>query len=187
MACEGCTYRRRAQPHRGSPTLQEREEKAEQGSEPVGGGRSLLWEEARGWRRSKACKIPVTHPTWRWRSGRLPSANAPRPRYLAGILRYGFPSPSPLVERGGGARESGNAGGCPPLQQVRKKKMSYVAAPPHFPEEFGGPHRSGEGTLPGGRDGRARASLTVSINQGGQPPDRCCLSLSVTVQLQPSS
>jgi hypothetical protein len=186
MACEGCTYRRRAQPHRGSPTLQEREEKAEQGSEPVGGGRSLLWEEARGWRRSKACKIPVTHPTWRWRSGRLPSANAPRPRYLAGILRYGFPSPSPLVERGGGARESGNAGGCPPLQQVRKK-MSYVAAPPHFPEEFGGPHRSGEGTLPGGRDGRARASLTVSINQGGQPPDRCCLSLSVTVQLQPSS
>jgi len=60
---------------------------------------------------------------------------------LAGILRYGFPSPSALVERGGGARESGNAGGCPPLQQVRKKNVSSVAVPPHFPEEFGGPHR----------------------------------------------
>jgi hypothetical protein len=74
-----------------------REEKAE--SEEAGpvGGSSLLWEEeARGWRRSKACKIPVTQPTWRWRSWRLSSANAPGPRYLAGILRLPLPT---LVER----------------------------------------------------------------------------------------
>ena len=60
------------------------------------------------------------------------------------------------------------------------------SCPAAFPGGVWGTSQEGEGTLSGGRDGRARASLTVSINQGGQPPDRCCLSLSVTVQLQPS-
>lgn len=70
--------------------------------------------------------------------------------------------PSLLVER-----EPGNAGGCPPLQQVtkeKKKKMSFVTAPPHFPEE--GPRRRGNAP------GRERRSCSSYLPDGEHPARR---------------
>jgi len=147
-----------------------REEKTEQGNEPVavGGGRSLLWEEARGWRRSKACKIPVTQPTWRWRSGRLSSANAPKPRYLAGILRRSAPLPLSWKEEAQGNPEMQEA---PSFAAGQEEDDIICSRPAAFPGGVSGTSPEREGTRPGGRDGRARASLTVSINQShrGRP------------------
>ena len=142
-----------------------------------------MWEEASGWRRSKACKIPVTQPTWRWKSGRLSSANAPR--YLAGILRFPFPS-----SRRGLKKEVASRGGhrgiqkcrrLPPLvvagsKQVKKKKASSLAVPPHFPEEE-------VGDLTGDAPGRGRRSC---LPDGEHQPikktsHQCCLSLSLSL------
>ena len=47
-------------------------------------------------------------------------------------------------------------------KQVKKKKASSLAAPPHFPEEE-------VGDLTGAGEGDARASLTVSINRSRRP------------------
>lgn len=72
--------------------------------------------------------------------------------------------------------QSGNAGGCPPLQQLRKK-MSSVAAPPHFPEEFGGPHRRGNAP---GRERRSCWCLPDGEHQPRRPATGPLLPLALS-------